>query len=247
MLYFNDTTNYLGIVQQVEEETAVDPGTISGNTTKLKRLTAKANLAKQSFAKIAIQASGPWQWDDSNHTDHPIIKTNLVSGQSSYIITQDEQLNNVLDIYKVAILPSATATTYVDVDPTDEQAEDENSGFISETSTGGTPRFYGKTGSAIFLDPTPNYNATNGLKLYINREAFYYVYTDTTRPSGLPSIFDRYIVLWIAEDDARIHSKATYPALRTERMQMELDIKDYFYRREKDVPRRMAMNYINFR
>lgn len=246
-LTYNDTTTLRGIVQQYEEEISVDPGTISGNTTKLKRLTAKVNLALDDFTKLAIQASGAWQWDDSNHTDYPIIKTNLVSGQRSYLITTDEQSNLVLDIYKIAILPSATATTYVDLVPTDEQSEDQNSGFISETSVTGQPTFYGKTGNGIFLDPAPSYNATNGLKLYINREASYFTYTDTTKKPGIPGIFHRYLVLRPAEDDARQHSKATYAALRAERTQMELDIKEYFYRREKDVPRRLEMSGVNFR
>ena len=246
-LQFSDTTNLKGIVQQYEEEIGVDTATISGNATKLKKLTAKVNLALDDFTKIAIQASGTWQYDDSNHTDYPIIKTNIVSGQNSYLITTDEQSNLVLDIYKVAILPSATATTYVDVLPTDEQSQDDNSSFISETTVTGQPRFYGKTGNGIFLDPTPGYNATNGLKLYINRENSYFTTSDTTKKPGIPGLFHRYLVLRPAEDYARINSLATYAAIRAERMQMEQAIKEYFYHREKDVPRRFEMSMIRHR
>lgn len=246
-LSFNDTTTLKGIVQQYEEEIGVDAGTISGNTTKLKRFTAKANLALDDFTKIAIQASGTWQWDDSNHADYPIIKTNIVSGQQSYLITSDEQSNIILDIYKVAILPSATATTYVDIVPTDEQTQDDTSGFINETTVGGVPTCYGKTANGIFFDPTPNYSATNGLKLYINREPSYFTYTDTTKKPGIPGIFHRYLVLRPAEDDARIHAKVTYQALRAERLQMEADIKEYFYNREKDIPNQLKVKGITFR
>lgn len=246
-LQFSDTSTLKGIVQQYEEEIGVDVATISGNTTKLKRLTAKVNLALDDFTKIAIQASGTWQWDDSNHSDYPIIKTNIISGQQSYLITSDEQSNLILDIYKVAILPSATATTYVDILPTDEQTQDDTSGFINETPTGGVPACYGKTANGIFFDPTPNYSATNGLKIYINREASYFTHTDTTKKPGIPGIFHRYLVLRPAEDDARIHSKVTYPALRAERLQMEADIKEYFYNREKDIPNQLKVKGITFR
>lgn len=244
---FNDTTNLNGIVQQYEEEIGVDAGTVSGNPTKLKKLAAKVNQALDDFTKIAIQASGTWQYDDSNHTDYPIIKTNIVSGQKSYVLTSDEQGNLLLDILKVAILPSATATTYVDLEPVDEQTQDDTSGFINETTTTGVPTVYGKTANGVFLDPTPGYNATNGLKLYVNREGSYFTYTDTTKKPGVPGIFHRYFVLRPAEDHARINGLANYLNIRNERLQMERDIRDHFLKREKDVPRQMTMKPINHR
>jgi hypothetical protein len=245
MLQFDDTDRYRGIVQEYEREIGANPGDISGNTTKLKLFAASANLALADFTAIAIQASGTWQWDDSNHLKHPIIKANVVSGQRDYTFTTDEQGNYILDIYKVAIIPSATAAEFVDLVPTDEQSETAASGFISETASGGIPTRYGKTGNSIFLDPVPNYSVANGLKLYINREHSYFTYDNPTKVPGIPGIFHRYLALRPAEDHARRNSLSNYAAIRAERLQMEKDIGRYFARREKDVRRRIVTRSVN--
>lgn len=244
-LQFNDTSTYRGIVQQYEEEIGANPGDISGNSIKLKQLTAKVNLALDDFTKIAIQASGTWQWDDTNHTDYPIIKTNIVSAQRDYTFTTDQLGNIILDIHKVAILTSSTATDYEEIDPVDAQSEDVAARF--NNSETGIPNDYDKTGNGIIFGVIPNYSATNGLLIYINREASYFVSTDTTKKPGIPGIFHRYLVLRPAEDHARRNALPNYTALRAERFQMEEDIREYFGNREKDVSKRITVRSISFR
>lgn len=244
---FNDTsTYYKGIVQQYEKEIGANQGDISGNTQKLKEFTADANLAFDDFTKLALEASGTWQWDDSNQTDLPFATTNIVSGQRDYAFTLDGSSNLILEIEKVAILTSATATTYQELEPIDAQSTPDNNFIIGNTTTG-TPGVYDKTGNAISLDPIPGYNATNGLKVFFSREASYFVYTDTAKKPGVPGIFHRWFAIRPAEDYARRNSLTNYPLLRAERMQMEKDIEAYFGRREKDVRHRITTKGISFR
>lgn len=245
-LAFSDTTTHKGIIQTIERELGFDPGTISGNTTKLKQFTAEINIALDTYTEIAITSSGAWNWDDSGHSDFPIIKTNLVDGQRSYIFTTDEQSNLILDIYKVMVLPSATATEYDEIFPLDQQqkrATDLDDDIAQEIATEGVPFRYDKTANGIFLDPIPSYNATNGLKIYINREPSYFVYTDTTKKPGVPGTHHEYFAIKVAQVHARRHGLATKNDLNAEVIKWEGNersgitgrIAQYFSRREKDV------------
>lgn len=245
-LQFSDTTTYRGIIQLIEREAGLDVGTISNSPTKLKHATADINLAWDRYLTIALPASGTWQYDDSNHGDYPIIKTNLVSGQQSYTFTTDEQSNLILDIYKVAVLPSATATLYEEIYPIDQQTRNEGDDLVAESTVGGAPCKYDKTANGIFLDPTPNYNATDGLKIYVNREPSYFVYTDTTKKPGCPGIHHNYFVLKPAHDIARRNSLAIEPSLRAQVALMEQSIDEYFSRRSKDQRAQITMKPANF-
>lgn len=239
-LVFNDTTDLKGIVQQYEKDIGdATGGSVSGSTTKLKQFTAEANLAFDAFWSIAIPASGTWQFDDSNHTKYPIIKTNIESGRRDYKFTLDEQANLILDIYKVAILPSATATLYQEIEPVDTQSGTDLATVFNDTVTG-TPTAYDKTANGIFFDVTPNYSATLGLLVYINREASYFTYTDTTKKPGVPGLFHRWFSIWPAEQYARRNNLSNYAALRAERIEMEQAIRNHFGRRERDVRSRIT-------
>jgi len=240
-IQFNDTTTYKGLVQKYEKEVGFNRGDVSGNTDRLKEFTADCNVAFDDFLAIAIQASGRWQYDDSNHTDYPVITTSLVSGQRDYPFTIDGSSNLILDIYKVAILPSSTATLYQGIDPIDELRTDTD--IVTGNTDGGSPFSYGKLANDIFLEPRPDYSVSAGLKVFINREPSYFVYTDDTKKPGVPGLFHKYFYLKPAREYARIHSLSCYERLNNEIIKLEGDeergiqgeIAKYFARREKDV------------
>lgn len=245
-IQFSDTSTYKGIVQIFEKECGFERGTISGDTNRLKELAADVNLALDDFIAIAIQASGTWQFDDSNQTDYPEIKTNLVSGQRDYSFTTDQTGNLILDIYKVMVVSSATSGIFSEILPVDQQSpngnNDDTTSFIDGRNTTGIPWRYDKTANGIFLDPIPSFNATLGLKIQINREGSYFAYTDTTKKPGVPGLFHKYFALKPALDYARRNSLASYNRLYGEVLEYEGDrekgivgsIERYFGRREKD-------------
>jgi hypothetical protein len=246
-LVFNAaSTDFKGIVQTYEKEIGANRGDIANDVNKLKEFTADVNQAWDDYVYLALKSSGMWQWDDSNFTDYPIIKANLVSGQQDYTFTTDEGGHLILDIFKVMVLPSATATQYDEIFPIDQQqieAYNLDDDIAEETNTSGVPERYDKTANGIFLDAKPNYNATNGLKVYINREPSYFVSTDTSKKPGCPGIHHRYFALKPALDYARRKSLANYNLIREEVVSFEGDeekgitgsIERYFTRREKDV------------
>lgn len=245
---FSDTTNYSGLVQLFEKEIGANYGDVSGNTTKLKTFTAGVNSALDDFFAIAIQASGTWQLDDSNQTDYPIIYTNLVAGQRDYTFTTDGSGNLILDIYKVMALGSATGTIYNELYPADQQQTEPGvEGFTNGQNIGGVPMRYDKTGNSLFLDAIPSYSVSNGLKVYVNREASYFTSTDTTKKPGVPGLLHDYFYLKPALDHARRNSLVSHDRIALQVSNMEKTIKEYFGRREKDERNLLTMKSINFR
>lgn len=251
---FSDTTNFKGLVQIYEKEIGAERGFISDNSNRLKEFTADVNLAWDDYLAIAFKSSGKWQFDDSNHTDYPIITTNLVDGQRDYHFTTDESNNLILDIYKVAVLTSATATLYQEISPIDAQSESAGLEIVAGSTAEGVPYQYDKTANGLFLDPIPSYNATNGLKVYINREASYFTSSDTTKKPGCPGIHHRYFALKPALDYARRNSLANYARIREEVVSFEGDeekrvqgsIERYFSRRSRDERNIIKPKITNF-
>lgn len=235
-LSFN--TEYTGIVQQYEKEIGVNRGDVANNTALLKEFTADANLALDDYTALALRASGAWQYDDSNHTDYPTIETDLVSGQRSYLFTEDANSNLILDIYKVMV--KSPSGVYYEVEAVDQQNDRDMESFYNGEDVTGTPTRYDKTANGIFLDAIPNYNwrfaneAERGLKVFINRESSHFTYSDTTRKPGVRGTHHKYFYLRPAMDYARRNNLSSYVRLEAEVMKIEQEIKKDYSERAKD-------------
>lgn len=250
-LQFSDTANFRGIVQTYEREIGARPGDVSGSTSLLKSFTADCNLALDDFIALAIRSSGTWQFDDSNHTDYPIMTTNLVSGQRDYSFVSDGSGNLILDIYKVFVADSAGVFSEIypiDVQTADSTTQDSSSLTDGQNRTG-TPVRYDKTANGFFLDPIANYSYSNGLKVYINREGSYFTSSDTTKKPGVPGIFHRYFAIKPALDYARRNSLSNLSSLQqevwnyegNERQGLVGSIQKYFSVRPRDERPRLTI------
>lgn len=212
------------------------------------KFTSACNQALDDFWAIAIPASGRWQLDDSNQTDYPIITTNLVANQRDYSFTTDGSSNLILDIYRVFILPSATATDYVEIYPVDAQSDTNTIGLTANNTTTGVPFQYDKTANGIFLDPIPSYNSTNGLKIYINREASYFTTASTTTKPGVDGRLHKYFYLKPALEYARRNNLANYASIEREVLKLEgIDgngglIREVYSNRARDEKRGFTIN-----
>lgn len=202
--------------------------------------TADINLALDNALAIIFRAGGKWQYDDSSHTDYPIITTNLVAGQRDYAFVSDEQGNLILDIYKVVM--AQPDGTFKDITPVDVQSEKNVAGFYDGNNTQGTPTKYDKTANAIFLDSIPNYTIANGLKVYINREATYFTTADTTKKAGFAGLFHEYLALRPSYMYAYRNSLKNAPVLLNEMLKMEKALTGYYGRRERDARQAMRPN-----
>lgn len=231
-LQFSDTTNRRGIIELIDDIL----GTDSTQYSTAKK-TRDINLALDEVMAMIFEVGGTWQYDDSNHTDYPIITTNIVSGQRDYPFTVDGTSNLILDVYRVLVADSNG--DFRDITPVDVSSGDASPNFTDGSNTTGLPNAYDKLGNSIFLDPIPDYNYTNGLKVYINRESSYFTTTDTTKKPGFAGIFHEYLALLPAYKYARDNSMAIANSLKNDVLEMQNRIKDYYKKRERDVRKKI--------
>jgi len=135
------------------------------NSYKLKKKIARGNEALDQYWFMAAEAAPQGTLDDTSNTSAPIETQNLVSGTNSYKISSFT--NKVLQILKISVLDSngfENDLRYIDF----EDIEDFDEFF--DTAVTGTPEYWTKLGDYIYIANTPDYNSTNGLKCYVNRE-----------------------------------------------------------------------------
>jgi hypothetical protein len=111
----------------------------------------------------------------------------------------------------------------------------------------GTPTHYCKLGDFIYLRPKPDYNETNGLKLYINRPASYMTPSSTDTVPGVPRIHHwalcrKTALPWLLE-----RGKPQAKSIAQLLVQDEADIRRYFAKRNKDIKNRMVPRQENNR
>lgn len=242
-LTFNDTSTLKGIVQVAERRLGLPSTYISGDTTRLKQFTADVNLALDTYTELAIRSSGKFQYDDSNHTTYPILTGDLVANQRDYSFTADSDGNLILEIYRVFVKNSATSP-YLEIYPVDVQSDPEvNITKIADgLNTTGQPYRYDKTATGLFLDPIPSASVTAGLKVYVNREGSYLVYTDTTKKPGVPGTHHEYFVVKACYEYAKANILADISKWEAEVLKWEGDeergiigkIQRFFAHRNRD-------------
>lgn len=235
-MQYSDTSTRTGIVQLLEDLTDTG-GAASSESYSIGQKTRDINLAFDDYQNLVKQASGTWQADDFNHTKYPNMKFNIVSGQQDYTFTVDEQGNQVQDIYRVECKdPSGTWQLLT---PYDEMLE--NTALSAQETQTGTPTRYYKTANGIFLDRTPNYNSTLGIRMFYTRSPDYFTTSDTTKEPGIPNGHHRYLAIkpafwyWLPKDSGRAS------VFLSEIQRIETSIaKDIALRNRDERPRLMA-------
>ena len=240
-MVYSDTTTRTGIVQLLEDLTDTG-GAASSESYAIGQKTRDINLAFDDYQNLVKQSSGTWQADDFNHTKYPNMKFNITSGQQDYTFTVDEQGNQVQDIYRVECKDASG--TWQLLTPYDEMLED-TALSAQETETG-TPTRYYKTANGVFLDRTPNYNSTLGIRMFYTRAPDYFTTSDTTKEPGIPNGHHRYLALkpafwyWLPKDSARAN------VFLSEIQRIETSIqKDVALRNRDERPRVMARQESN--
>lgn len=197
---FSDTSNKNGLIQDIEWWCGRVDGDISGNTTELQRITSRVNSALDRLMPKLLSGTDRLRWDDPNHTKKPIGKFDLSTTHNDYTITVDEQSIAILNFSSVRILSSATGTVFTTLSRIyldDPRAEE----MMAPISTNiGIPSAWLEKENTIFLDKIPSYNATAGGEVFFEREASYFVYSDTTKKPGIPSPFHDLLALYPALD-----------------------------------------------
>ncbi len=165
----------------------------SSSTFSDPRMVRGLNKAQDKIVNLILQKDTLDQWDDIAYTDLAEGFLDIVSTQNNYNLREDENFANLLAIHKIYILGSATATDY---------AELEKTGKVNTVGTG-IPTSYRINGKTVIFNITPDYSATNGMKIMFTRTPSPILTSDTTREIGIPVTFHHLLALHTAYDFAR--------------------------------------------
>lgn len=224
-MQFSDTTNLTGLVEDIDFICGTD-----ATSYPLKDKTRNMNRWYSKAVAWVLKAAGNWQYDDSNHTDLPILTETLVADQRDYTLPSD-----ILKLQRVEVKDSAGNWSVVK--PIDQSQMSVAIEEFQETS--GIPEWYDLKGNSIYLYPaadTSQVTASEGLKIYISREFDAFVSTDTTQEPGLIELVHRILSLgasfdWLLVNSTREKSDST----RREITDLKGDLLEFYGDRDRDT------------
>lgn len=189
-MMFNDVSASTGLVQDANFWAKTDE-------TKFP-LVDKARSANEWLKKVGVwiwQATGDWEYDDSNLTTLPIATADLVAGQNDY-----ELPTTIFKLERVEVKDNEgnwRRLESIDQSELDQTAIDE---FLE---TDGLPAYYDVVGNSLMLYPAPaaaNVTTDEGLQVMVARDVDPFISTDTTKEPGFSSYFHRAISVGMALD-----------------------------------------------
>ena len=177
---FSDTTNYSGIIQNIDF-LLFGKGTTNNTDYSIQDRTREINNAYDEAVAELFKADPNFKWDDTNNTDFPCATTTLTSGLDHYSIP-----DAALIVHRVRV--KDRNGKWVTLTP-------KHRSELSDTdlASTGVPNKYYKMGSAIFPIPVPDYGVASGVELEFQRAGNYFSTTDTTKEPGFASTFHDFI------------------------------------------------------
>ena len=202
------------------------------------------NSAYEEIAAKILGYDGRWQWDDTNYTDFPEGRADLVAGQKDYSFDTTH-----LKIERVSVLDANGDERYLT--PLDRR--DLSLPWNEYFPTDGTPEFYDKEGISVILGPGPaagSVTLTNGLKVYFRRTADVFTaaqVTTGTKVPGFASPFHKLICYKAILDYAMSYKKDRVAGIMAMIKTLEDAMEDFYTKRDKDENDVITMAGIRFR
>ena len=233
-MQFNNTVTKSGILQQIEFNTNLGDGAITGNPTLLLQFTAKVNNWYYKETQTIITADGNWRWDDSNQTNSPTASTDLVTGQGDYQLMSSvpDAGKDWLEIERVEMKDKDG--NWVTIRPRNLRRVQHS--IEKEREITGTPNYYDFDGTQIHLDQIPNYNSVGGLKIWFSRNPLEFVSTDTTKRPGFNTMFHELLVLGPQYDWEKIKAVGNPEQTLRDIKEMEVEMRKLYGNRDQAEP-----------
>lgn len=236
-MQFNDTVTKTGILQDIEQRLFGDDGfgAITGDSNRKFIFTNNTNRALDRYGALSLRASGRWQVDDYAHGDLNIAKTGIVSGQYKYVLSGVH-----VEIERIEL--KQEDGSYIKLDSTDINY-DEN---VASNLSSGTPTKADKRGRVIYLNAIPDFNRTEGLRIFYKRPFKYFLHDDTVAQAGLPPHHQAYLPLYAsmvyAVDKQMPNGKNLYERVK----EFEAEIMAHYSSRQRDdKPKLKITNHSN--
>lgn len=179
------------------------------------------------------EATGTWEFDDSNWTTLPIATATLVDGQQDYEIPSTARKMD-----RVEILDSGG--NYKQLDAFDKSMS--NVAMSELYKTNGMPEIYDMVGRSIMLYPKPaaaSVTTAAGIKVYYARDIDEFAITDTNSEPGFDNHFHRIISLGAAYDYCISNDPERIKPIRIELSNLKTELTAHYGVRHRDLRPRM--------
>ena len=183
---------------------------------------------------IILESQAEWDFDDSNATDLPIAKTDLLASTKSYALPET--------LYRLNKLEVNYGSGFIKAQPIDLNETGLSEDEISARATVNNP-YYRTFGRTFTIYPTPTAEVTGGLQLYFDREVDDFSASDLstgTKKPGLDRLWHDFIALGASLDAGIKFNLVNKGDLKNMLDDMEARIRKYYGRRQVD-------RQINFR
>jgi hypothetical protein len=211
------------------------------NTTSYQTadITESVNRAYDRVVSLINQASGRWQWDDTNQTDLPVATTALVSSQQDYQLDTNFYMVERVEV-KDEVGNWTRLAPFDKADIFDQSITD----FLSGA---GMPQYYDIVGNSVLLYPKPSYAQNASLKVFCQRGPSYFTVSDSTKTPGFAPLFHRLLPLWAAYDYCAINLVATADRFKADIQELEAALTEHYARRNKDEHTTLKARVLNYR
>jgi len=200
-------------------------------------LIRNVNRHYDDVVSTILKVDGRWKWDDTNNTSQPIGNITMTEATTAVAIPD----TTYLTINRVEV--KDVNGNYYQLTPFNER--EVNYQALSEfLKTPGRPLYYEKVGGYINLYPKPsssNVTLTTGLRVYFQRDASYFLTSDTTKIPGFAAPFHRLLSMGAALDYAIANEMNGKVNMLTPMIQiMKSELMEFYSSRSRDESVRLV-------
>lgn len=244
-MVFSDTSGLAGLIQDCEDWIG---RAIASDATLLKKFTRNINTWYHKVVTMILKSQDEWDFDDSNHTDYPILTTPLVASQRDYVIPVSEK---VLRIKRVDV--TYDGTTWHKAEPFD--INEAGVGFggnnteIDARFTKDSPK-YDMQANAFFLYPmasAADVTAGGSIRVIWTREIDEFTTADTTQEPGFDEPFHRILSMGASYDYAIQKGLPIAQTLKSELLEYEGRLVVYYGSKQEDRDMSLGSAYVDYR
>jgi len=244
-MQYSNTTTKDGLIQDCEFWTNLADAGISSNATLLAKFNGRINSWYHKVVTMILESQDEWDYDDSNHTDFPILTTNLVASQQDYAIPVSEK---VFKVKRVEV--TYDGTNWYKAEPMDinERGLATDTTSIAGAFSTSQPK-YDIQYESIFLYPIPSSDVTAGLKIWWTREVDEFVVGDTIQEPGIDEPFHRMLSIGASYDWLIVNKpENTTLITRLEGLlaDYEARLKRHYGSKQKDRQYTLKSAYVNY-
>lgn len=226
----------------MEYYTGLGDAGISGSTLLKAQFTQSLNNWYHKVVTMILSSMDGWDYDDINHTDFPILTTNLVANQQDYSLPASEK---ILKIKRIEI--TYDGTNWYKAEPMDinERGTGTSTTLIAGDFITSEPK-YDIQFNSLFIYPIPDTSVTSGLKIWTTREVDEFTTSDTTQEPGIDEPFHEMLALGASFDFAAIKGLAIKNDLWAMLQDYETRLKKFYGKKEDDRVFQLKSSFIDY-